>query len=82
MLRINYKDDPKKTIEWLEKLGNPYDKVVVDSNGRIGIEWGVYGLPETFIVNSSGIIKYRLVGPVTKKNIGSLILKIKEVKKQ
>tara|TARA_B100000029_G_C17534870_1_gene944528 strand:- start:1247 stop:1777 length:531 start_codon:yes stop_codon:yes gene_type:complete len=64
---INYKDNPKKTKEWLKKLGNPYSDVIEDKEGRLAIDWGVYGIPETFIINSRGIIKYRHVGPVTKE---------------
>ena len=64
---INYKDNPKKTKEWLKKLGNPYSDVIEDKDGRLAIDWGVYGIPETFIINSNGIIKYRHVGPVTKE---------------
>ena len=64
---INYKDDPKKTISWLKDLGNPYSDVLLDKNGRIAIDWGVYGIPETFVVNSKGIIKYRHIGPITKE---------------
>ena len=48
-------------------MGNPYSDVPIDKNGRIAIDWGVYGIPETFIVNSKGIIKYRHVGPITEK---------------
>jgi len=81
IIGINYKDDPKRTIKWLKKLGNPYSKVLVDRNALLGIDWGVYGLPETFIVNSNGMIKYRLVGPITKKNYDSFVLKVKEVEK-
>jgi cytochrome c biogenesis protein CcmG/thiol:disulfide interchange protein DsbE len=81
IIGINYKDDPKRAIEWLKKLGNPYSKVLVDRNALLGIDWGVYGLPETFIVNSNGMIKYRLVGPITKKNYDSFVLKVKEVEK-
>ena len=69
----SYKDNPKKTIQWLKKLGNPYSDIPVDRNGRIAIDWGVYGIPETFIVNSKGIIKYRHVGPITKKYTKKLI---------
>ena len=47
-----------KTINWLNDLGNPYSNVPIDKDGRIAIDWGVYGIPETFIVNSNGIIKY------------------------
>ena len=67
VIGINYKDNPKKAIRWLKELGNPYTDVAIDKSGRIAIDWGVYGIPETFIVNSKGIIKYRHVGPVTKK---------------
>ena len=76
VIGINYKDSPDNAIEWLKNLGNPYSDIPIDKNGRIAIDWGVYGIPETFIVNSKGIIKYRHVGPVTKKiykKINSLI---------
>tara|TARA_Y100000590_G_scaffold52565_1_gene55111 strand:+ start:2725 stop:3255 length:531 start_codon:yes stop_codon:yes gene_type:complete len=79
VIGINYKDNNKKTIKWLNNLGNPYSNVPIDKNGRIAIDWGVYGIPETFIVSSKGIIKYRHVGPVTKKvykKINSIINKI------
>ena len=78
IIGINYKDDPKRTIKWLKKLGNPYSSVLVDPNAYLGIDWGVYGLPETFIVNSNGVIKYRLVGPITKKNYEAFYSKIRE----
>ena len=67
IIGINYKDSSKKTVIWLKNLGNPYSDVLVDKKGRIAIEWGVYGIPETFVVNSSGIIKYRHVGAITGK---------------
>jgi cytochrome c biogenesis protein CcmG/thiol:disulfide interchange protein DsbE len=76
---INYKDNPKKAIRWLKNLGNPYSDVPIDKNGRIAIDWGVYGIPETFIVNSKGIIKYRHVGPITKKIYKKINLLIKEI---
>ena len=63
---INYKDNSKKTQVWLKNLGNPYSDVLIDKNGKIAIDWGVYGIPETFIINSKGIIKYRHTGPITK----------------
>ena len=76
---INYKDNPRKAILWLKKLGNPYTDVAIDNNGRIAIDWGVYGIPETFIVNSKGIIKYRHVGPVTEKIYKKINLLIHKV---
>lgn len=78
IIGVNYKDDLDKTLVWLEELGNPYSDVIVDNKGQIGIDWGVYGIPETFIVDSKGIIKYRLVGPITKKNYNAFYLKIRE----
>jgi len=67
IIGVNYKDNPKKAVQWLKKLGNPYSNVAIDKNGKIAIDWGVYGIPETFVVNSKGIIKFRHVGPVTNK---------------
>ena len=79
VIGINYKDDSEKTIKWLKKLGNPYSIVAIDKKGKIAINWGVYGIPETFIVNSKGIIKYRHVGPITKKIYKKINQKIKEI---
>jgi|TARA_Y100001001_G_scaffold132_1_gene164 cytochrome c biogenesis protein CcmG/thiol:disulfide interchange protein DsbE len=78
VIGINYKDNSKKTIEWLKNLGNPYSDVLIDKNGRVAIDWGVYGIPETFIVNPSGIIKYRHVGPITNKIYKKINLIINE----
>ena len=64
---INYKDDSNKTIEWLKNLGNPYSDILLDKNGKVAIDWGVYGIPETFVISPNGIIKYRHVGPITDK---------------
>ena len=80
IIGINYKDNSDKTIEWLKNLGNPYSNVPIDKDGRIAIDWGVYGIPETFVVNSEGIIKYRHVGPITKKIYEKINLLIKEIK--
>ena len=79
VIGINYKDNSKKTVKWLQKLGNPYTDVPIDKNGTIAIDWGVYGIPETFIVNSKGIIKYRHVGAITKTSYKKINLVIKEM---
>ena len=81
IIGINYKDKPTNTIKWLNNLGNPYSNIPIDKDGRIAIDWGVYGIPETFIVNSKGIIKYRHVGPVTKKIYKKINLLINEIEK-
>ena len=80
IIGINYKDNSDNAVEWLKNLGNPYSDVPIDDNGRIAIDWGVYGIPETFIVNSKGIIKYRHVGAITKKIYKKINLLIKEIK--
>ena len=76
IIGINYKDNPKQAIKWLKELGNPYSNVAIDSNGSIAIDWGVYGIPETFIVNAKKIIQHRHVGPITKKEYNKFYLKI------
>ena len=80
IIGINYKDNKKAAINWLNKLGNPYSNIPIDKDGRVAIEWGVYGIPETFVINSNGIIKYKHIGPITEKvykKINLLIAKIK-----
>ena len=79
VIGINYKDNPEKAVQWLKKLGNPYSDIAVDKNGRIAINWGVYGIPETFVISSKGIIKYRHIGPVTKKIYKKINLLINEM---
>jgi len=79
VIGVNYKDNPQKAIKWLRELGNPYSNIAVDKKGRIAIDWGVYGIPETFIVNSKGIIKYRHAGPITKKIYKKIIFIINEI---
>tara|TARA_Y100000590_G_C15569360_1_gene957948 strand:+ start:582 stop:1112 length:531 start_codon:yes stop_codon:yes gene_type:complete len=79
VIGVNYKDNSQKAIQWLKDLGNPYSNVLTDKNGRIAIDWGVYGIPETFVINSKGIIKYRHVGPITKKIYEKINLLIKKI---
>ena len=79
---INYKDNPQNTLKWLENLGNPYSDIPIDKDGLIAIDWGVYGIPETFIVNKNGIIKYRHIGPITEKNYHKMNLLIDKIKNE
>lgn len=62
---INYKDQPADALAWLERHGNPYARIGSDLDGRVGIEWGVYGVPETFVVDRQGRIRFRHAGPLT-----------------
>jgi len=63
---INYKDKPEAATAWLQRLGNPYSGIGVDPLGRNAIEWGNYGVPETFVIDKQGRIRHRFVGPVTE----------------
>ncbi len=62
---LNYKDERAKALAWLERLGNPYVRVIDDSGGRLGLDLGVYGAPETYLIDAAGVIRYRHVGVVT-----------------
>ena len=73
LVGINYKDTADNARRFLGRYGNPFAAVGVDGNGRAAIEWGVYGVPETFIVGRDGKIAYKLVGPVTPDNIDSVL---------
>ena len=70
---IDYKDKGEAGAAWIKTLGNPYAKVGADS-GRVGIAWGVYGVPETFIVDRAGRIRYKHVGPLTQADVDRTIL--------
>jgi len=73
IIGINYKDSPDNARRFLGRYGNPFGMVGVDSNGRGSIEWGVYGVPETFVVGREGTIVYKMVGPVTPANIDTVL---------
>lgn len=64
---LNYKDDRDAALGWLQQFGNPYLASAFDADGRVGIDWGVYGVPETFVVDKQGIIRYKQTGPVTEE---------------
>ena len=74
ILGMNHKDKKIDAIKYLKIDGNPYDFVGVDKNGLIGLEFGVFGLPETFLINKSGKIIYKHLGPITKEIIKNEIL--------
>ena len=64
---LNYKDRPEDAQKWLDELGDPYTRTGADIEGRVAIDWGVYGVPETFVVDREGRIAYKHIGPVTPK---------------
>ncbi len=71
---LNYKDEPAAAKSWLKQLGDPYTASLMDINGDVGIDWGVYGVPETFVIDKQGIVRYKQVGPLTNAVIDEKIL--------
>ena len=71
---LNYKDDPNEAQKWLDTLGNPYNVSIMDQDGRIGIDYGVYGVPESFIIDKKGLIRYKHTGPVSAEDVQKVFL--------
>lgn len=71
---LNYKDQDELAIQWLQELGNPYVLTAVDQSGRVGIDWGFYGAPETFVIDKAGIVRHKHIGPVSPKDLQDTIL--------
>lgn len=71
---LNYKDQPDAAVAWLQRFGDPYDRVGSDLSGRVGIDWGVYGVPETFVVNAEGRIVCKHIGPVMDRDLDEKLL--------
>jgi cytochrome c biogenesis protein CcmG/thiol:disulfide interchange protein DsbE len=71
---LNYKDDRKDALAWLARLGNPYTMSIMDRDGRIGIDYGVYGVPETYVIDKQGVIRYKQIGPVTPEILDAKIV--------
>ena len=71
---LNYKDKPEEALVWLKKFGDPYALSIVDRDGRVGIDYGVYGVPETFVIDQQGVIRYKQIGPVTPAALKDKIL--------
>lgn len=68
---LNYKDEDDKAAQWLAERGDPYYKAVVDNKGRVGIDWGVIAVPETFIIDEAGNVIYKHTGPITRELVNS-----------
>ena len=71
---LNYKDTREEAIQWLDHYGDPYVHSAFDQSGRVGIDFGVYGVPETFVLDRNGIIRYKYIGPITKQAMEEIIL--------
>ena len=79
---LSYKDQPADAARWLDEMGDPYTRTGADLNGRVAIDWGVYGVPETFVVDRDGRIAYKQIGPITasvwQERLLPLIRKLEE----
>jgi cytochrome c biogenesis protein CcmG/thiol:disulfide interchange protein DsbE len=73
LVGLNYKDQPENARRFLASLGNPYKAIGADEKGRVGIDWGVYGVPETFVVDASGTITYKFVGPLSETSLRDVL---------
>lgn len=71
---LNYKDKREDALRWLEYYGNPYVASALDADGRIGIDFGVYGVPETFVIDRAGIIRYKHIGPIDQNTLDEKIV--------
>ena len=73
---INYKDRPEEALGFLTELGDPYTRIGADRSGRVSIDWGVYGLPETFVIDAGGRIAYKHIGPFNRRSLEEDILPV------
>lgn len=74
IIGLDYKDPEADGLKWLARFGDPYDLSVTDRDGRIGIDYGVYGVPESFLIDKAGVIRYKQIGPVTEEALRDKIL--------
>jgi cytochrome c biogenesis protein CcmG/thiol:disulfide interchange protein DsbE len=82
IIGLDYKDQRKDAMGVLRRSGNPYDITAFDSDGRVGIDYGVYGVPESYVIDKAGVIRYKHIGPITaealQKTIIPLIVELKK----
>jgi cytochrome c biogenesis protein CcmG/thiol:disulfide interchange protein DsbE len=79
---LNYKDQPDDAAQWLDSRGDPYTRTGADISGHVAIDWGVYGVPETFVVDADGLIAYKHIGPVNEEVLAKTILPLVESLRQ
>ncbi|MCL4166457.1 UNVERIFIED_CONTAM: hypothetical protein GTU68_066012 [Idotea baltica] len=71
---LNYKDQPTDAMQWLQRFGNPYSNIVADVEGNVGLNWGVYAVPETFIIDKKGVVQHKVIGVVSEQMMATEIL--------
>jgi len=77
---LNYKDTRPEAIQWLKFYGDPYMANAFDADGRAGIDWGVYGTPETFLIDKQGIVRHKHIGPISEADVPDLMQRIEQLK--
>ncbi len=82
IIGLNYKDRPTDAKNWLRQLGDPYQASAVDADGKAGIDWGVYGVPETFVIDQQGIVRYKHIGPITAEELHDKIIPLVKTLKE
>lgn len=74
LIGLNYKDDPNDARAWLQRYGDPFDDIVSDVDGSVGLDFGVYGVPETFVIDGEGRVRYKHVGPLDRQALDEALL--------
>ena len=78
VIGYDYKDEPEDAFRWLAQFGNPYELIIADVEGRAALDWGIYGAPETFLVDAQGTIRWKFVGPLTDEIVQQQLLPVLE----
>lgn len=78
LIGLNYKDEPANAMQWLARLGNPYQISISDRDGMAGLDWGVYGVPETFVIDKKGIVRHKQTGPLDPTILQTIIVPLIE----
>ncbi|EQD74365.1 Periplasmic protein thiol:disulfide oxidoreductase DsbE [mine drainage metagenome] len=78
LVGLDYKDDPDAGRKWVDQYGNPYTLTAMDQDGRVGIDYGVYGVPETYVIDGNGVIRYKQIGPITEDVLQKTLLPLLE----
>ena len=80
---MDYKDRREDALTWLKQWGNPYQVIAVDELGRVGINFGVYGVPETYVIDKAGVIRYKQIGPLREDTVqGKILPLVRELQNQ
>ncbi len=74
LVGLDYKDDAAAGRRWVDQYGNPYTIIAQDNDGRVGIDYGVYGVPETYVIDKAGVVRYKQIGPITEESLQNTLM--------